>query len=292
LGGNPDHYVVDMHIRDEGPAALRGVNQWRFGGDDFLDGTLWNFGVYWWGLTDKQIKIRRKPSNFIASQARVRIWIAPVPSYDSGWSTVFPDGLGQDFIHQVGGSSDLYVVDTQFKDISASGIGVNQKDYGGNYYHQDEFSQMWSGASWHNLDNNSVSVTRGTGDTAADQVRVRMWRNDKPEYDSNWKTLDPGKMKSFPHNLGGDSDDYVLDLQFFDLNFVGTHQLYWGGNTTVKHDGTYVEEGAYWHNLNKTNVKVTREADDWNAKKVRVRIWKPGSLPSKFIYLPAVLHEK
>lgn len=94
----------------------------------------------------------------------------PTPHYDSGWYTMTA-GSAHIFNHNLGGNTDNYIVDMQFKD---GFYGVHQYFYGVDY---DNSGAVW-GAAWHNLTNSSITVWRGSNDTNVDYVRVRIWRTD------------------------------------------------------------------------------------------------------------------
>jgi hypothetical protein len=93
-----------------------------------------------------------------------------------------------------------------------------------------------------------------------------------PHYDSDWQSISAGTTLSLTHNLGGDPDDYVVDLQFKNTGIgdFGVHQWFYG----VDYDNVGQNWGAAWHNLTGTSIKVTRGDDDGRADQVRVRIWR------------------
>ena len=297
IGGEPDRYVVDIQFKDTGAdgSGGRGVSQMSYGGDSFKllpSGDAQFGGVYWRELSKNQITVYRYADDSVADEVRVRIWIPPTPSYDSKWTSISPSGFEQDFHHPVGGDPDDYVVDMQFKDTAVSGAGVNQQGYGWNYYRTSETNEVWTGAAWSHLDNDSVSVTRAFQDTAAEQVRLRIWKSPKPDYDSSWTLIDKADPEDFLHKLGGNPDDYVLDLQFFDDTYYDVNQIYYGGNLSYETDGSTFREGAFWSKLNASTVNVIRQKRDSFANSVRVRIWKTGFTPSVISYLPLVLQGK
>ena len=290
LGGDPDHYVLDLQFRYQGGR----IHQMGYGGDNskyIPNGKMEYSGVYWWGLNEDQVKIHRLPNDLNADEVRARIWIAPVPSYDSDWVSVNPDGIAQDFIHSLGGNPDDYVIDMQFRDSSATGIGVNQQGFGWNYFKQSATNDVWQGAAWSNLNDDSLSVVRGYQDTGAEQVRIRIWMNKQPDYDSNWSDLNIAE-EVFTHQLGGNPNDYVVDMQFQDEGFHGVNQIYYGENTSYEVDGYLYESGGQWRDLNNSSVRVNQGLNDVFVEKVRVRIWKAESLPSNYIYLPSVTRTK
>ncbi len=81
-----------------------------------------------------------------------------------------------------------------------------------------------------------------------------------PEYDSGWEEIGPRPdpiSVDFPHNLGGDPDDYVVDLECKD---TGGEMMQCG------------YDGAYWYALTDTSVSVW-VAGGSNPAALRVRIW-------------------
>jgi hypothetical protein len=91
-----------------------------------------------------------------------------------------------------------------------------------------------------------------------------------PNYDSGWLAMMPGMIATFTHNVGGDINRYVVDLEFKSTDHGwGIHNYgigHWEGTS-----GSFV--GVHWHNLTATTIKVKRAADDWLANEVRIRIW-------------------
>ncbi len=98
----------------------------------------------------------------------------------------------------------------------------------------------------------------------------------RPAYDSGWQSMAQGETRPFPHGIGGNPDNYVVDLQFQD-QAGGRHQLGYGGETYVSYIGigyfNLDDEGAFWHSLNDQQIMVTRMDNDTYIAKVRVRIW-------------------
>ncbi|MBN1668392.1 MAG: hypothetical protein JW862_14960, partial [Anaerolineales bacterium] len=83
LGGNVDHYVVDMQYRGD---SSNGVNQRYYGGADFgskppagasADDRV---GAYWRSLTTSSITVYRRPEDIYADFVRVRIWVDSQPA--------------------------------------------------------------------------------------------------------------------------------------------------------------------------------------------------------------------
>jgi hypothetical protein len=89
------------------------------------------------------------------------------------------------------------------------------------------------------------------------------------DYDSGWVDVAAGETRVFRHDLGGDPDDYVVDLTAVSLGFIAQapfSQEGFGGDTFW--DGQkLVEQGYAWHSLDSSQVKVTLGAGD---------VWKLG----------------
>jgi hypothetical protein len=86
-----------------------------------------------------------------------------------------------------------------------------------------------------------------------------------PNYDSGWIAIVPGQAYVKNHNLGGNVDNYVVDLQFKDVTGqLGIHNIGIGGNGT---------SGGRYSALNENSITVYRYASDSYIDLFRVRIW-------------------
>ncbi|NIP51749.1 MAG: hypothetical protein GWN61_21325 [candidate division Zixibacteria bacterium] len=101
----------------------------------------------------------------------------------------------------------------------------------------------------------------------------------RPNYDSGWVSVSPGLRVKLNHNLGGDPNNYVVDMQFkgdFDGECV-IHCKGIGGDWYNSFMGTSTYElkweGAFWHSLTYESISVGRSNDDPFADQARVRIW-------------------
>jgi len=91
----------------------------------------------------------------------------------------------------------------------------------------------------------------------------------RPAYDSGWVTINPGQEKTLTHNLGGNVDNYVVDLQFKATSLpFQIHSIAYGGDLVGSR-----REGGYYKNLNTSSVIINRFAHDLQADQMRVRIW-------------------
>ncbi len=86
----------------------------------------------------------------------------------------------------------------------------------------------------------------------------------RPAYDSGWLPMDPGTGIELNHGIGGNVDNYFVDLWFESIAW-GRNQFNYGSSNDNK--------GAFWHNLTNSRIRVYRTSDDPGANQVRVRIW-------------------
>jgi len=89
----------------------------------------------------------------------------------------------------------------------------------------------------------------------------------RPDYDSEWRTISQNQTLTLTHNIGGDVDNYFVDLWF--KGAVGRHNYAYGGEI----DPAWDYRGAYWRELSSTQIEVYRNPDDASISEVRVRIW-------------------
>ncbi len=94
----------------------------------------------------------------------------PAPHWDSGWYTI-AQGETKTWFHDLGGNTDDYVVDLQFKDASGA---INNTYYGLTF---DDINGQW-GAHWSGLTDSAIDVTRAAQDNTVSQVRARIWRTE------------------------------------------------------------------------------------------------------------------
>ena len=90
----------------------------------------------------------------------------------------------------------------------------------------------------------------------------------RPAYDSGWVSISKNTIKTLTHNLGGNPDNYVVDLQF-KSGSLGRNQVGYGGYSR----SAILHYGANWRELDSTQIKVRRKQSDTTAEQIRVRIW-------------------
>jgi len=281
LGGSTDNYVV---IMDYQANDSNGVNQRFYGGADF--GTKPapganaedRVGAYWRSLSKSSVTVYRRPEDIYAEAVRVRIWVDPSPDYDSGWRSLTPAASATTLTHNLGGNADDYVVDMQYRSGSS---GVNQRYFGGADFGSKAFSGSRTndrvGLYWRSLTSSSITLFRRAEDDYAASVRVRIWRRPTPTYDSGWVSISQNQAKTLAHNIGGNPDDYVVDMQYRSGS-SGVNQRYFGGADFGAQPAPGASandrEGAYWRSLSKSSVTVYCRPDDIYANEVRIRIWR------------------
>jgi len=284
IGGNPEDYVVDMQYKYSG-----NVNQRYYGGADFGANPPSGMneddrvGAYWRSLSSSSIAVYRRPEDIYAPQVRIRIWCfwkPPVPDYDSGWVSLGAGASATTLTHNLGGDADDYFVDMQYKYDS----NINRRYYGGADFGVTAFSGTREddrvGAYWRSLDNSTITVFRRAEDDYAPEVRIRIWRMPKPDYDSGWTSLTAGAAATtLSHNLGGDYLDYLVDMQYRTSAFYGrVNQRYYGGADFGANPPSDASEndrqGAYWRSLDLSSITVYRRPEDIYAPEVRIRIWR------------------
>jgi hypothetical protein len=271
LGGNPDDYAIELWFRDTDPGGI-GINTRGAGG---LEAGGNFYGAHWQNLTDTTIQVVRNKDDTSADQVWVHVWICEPPAWDSGWVSIATDEA-RSFTHNVGGNVDDYLVGLWFKDTTPGGIGINTRGYGGL-----EAGGQVRGAAWQKLTDTTIDVLRYPNDPWADQVRVRIFVPDPPDWDSGWVDVTPGMVKLLTHNLGGNLNLYVVREWQKDITEggIGINHRFLGG---FEAGGSFF--GSNWQNLTDTTITLFRRPNDWVADQVRVRIW----LREFKVYLPIV----
>lgn len=278
LGGNTDDYVVDMQYK-----YGSSINQRYYGGADFgataFSGTREDdrVGAYWRSLTISTITVYRRPEDTHAEQVRIRIWVDSSPDYDSGWTSLTPGAASTTLTHSLGGDADDYVVDMQYR---STGDGVNQRYYGGADFGATALSGSREddrvGLYWRSLNNSTINLFRRAEDNYADDVRVRIWVRPTPTYDSGWVSVSQDAANTLTHNIGGNAEDYWVDMQYRSAG-SGVNQRYYGGADFGASPPSGMGEndrvGAYWRSLTDSSITVYRRPEDIYASEVRIRIW-------------------
>jgi hypothetical protein len=283
LGGpSTDNYWVDLDFWN----AVSGINQSYYGGADISD-TNGHVGAYWKNLTTTSISITRRANDPFAEKVRVRIWTDPAPMGYKNWN--YMDRGSYINLTSIVVDPDNYLVDLRFQDTTPGGYGINQRFYGGKdclSTATDCQANAREGATWFGLGTNKASVFRMNEDTSCNdlyqQFLTKTWVLPKPTYVSAWQEITPGGDFTFTHSIGGNAEDYLVDLDFqSDDPVVGINQIYYGGTRLSTHasrsfpalgsPGDMV--GAYWNQLTPSTINVHRNLQDQNADWVRVRIW-------------------
>ncbi len=92
-------------------------------------------------------------------------------------------------------------------------------------------------------------------------------------WSSPWVSIAPGNSQVFHHNLGGNPDDYAVELMAWSST-IGFNRANYGG---LEVNGTWY--GIHWQHLTSNTIEVHRQDDDTDADLVRVRVWQVPSTP-------------
>jgi len=94
-------------------------------------------------------------------------------------------------------------------------------------------------------------------------------------WSSGWVPITAGSSIVFNHNLGGDPNNYAVDLWFRDTD--GLFGINRRGYGEIEVNGQWI--GAHWQNLTSNTVTVVRGTDDGSADLVRVTVWEQTTTP-------------
>jgi hypothetical protein len=278
LGGAVEDYQVQLWFLDLPLAGGYGINIFGYGG---IEAAGFYYGTYWQNLTPTTIEVVRGPLDATADRVRVWIWTPSLAEQQcSAWSDI-DQGAFYTFFHNLGGDADDYVVSLWLKD---TGGLIHHHGYGGL-----EVAGERRGAYWRSLDTQFVSAYRYTHDPYVDQVRLCVSvPEDPPVYDSDWWPIAPGTTLTLTHNVGGNVNGYIVDVEFKDPDGqLAVHQAGLGGDflDPPRAVAATAEHGAHWQRLTDTTIQVVRQQYDPYVGQVRVRIWQRKVQ----VFLPLVL---
>ncbi len=185
--------------------------------------------------------------------------------WTSGWQAINPGAAGKTFTHNIGLPPKQLGVELWFRDTD-TGAGIHRIAYGGL-----EYQGKLYGVYWDQLTTTTIRVYRMPNDNAADEILVRVWAMDPPDYESDWEAIAPGNAHYFNHGLRITNTELSVSMWFSNAQH-GAHQFSYGGLTTAAG-----EEGAYWMRLTDEHVVVYRRPDDIYAEQVRVRVTQAPS---------------
>lgn len=90
----------------------------------------------------------------------------------------------------------------------------------------------------------------------------------RPAFDTGWINISHGQELSVVHNLGGDVDNYFIDLQFKDPNGIEINNKGIGGYEKENN-----KQGAWYYNLNNYSLKIYKQTEANWVDFFRIRIW-------------------
>jgi len=91
----------------------------------------------------------------------------------------------------------------------------------------------------------------------------------KPDYDSNWTSINPNSYVIFEHNLNTTHVLVYMIGKYSDSASPYIHQIDYGGEWC-----TTTHTGAWWCDLTNMTIRVHRRDNDAGWNYVRVLIWK------------------
>jgi len=95
-----------------------------------------------------------------------------------------------------------------------------------------------------------------------------------PDYDSGWLSIGQGEQKVLTHKLGGNADNYFVDMESKTTSGAyGINQFNHGGEKW-RSNNNYMYFGVFWLRLNTNSITVIRWKDDIRSDNIRIRIWK------------------
>ena len=89
----------------------------------------------------------------------------------------------------------------------------------------------------------------------------------RPAFDSGWVEVPAGTDQRIDHDIGGDADDYFVDMQIRYLGKPSNKGL--GGDVRSAASAF----GTYYYGLTNESIWINRYSDDTSAERVRIRIW-------------------
>jgi len=109
---------------------------------------------------------------------------------------------------------------------------------------------------------------RGNINVSSNQIK-NYYGFPRPNYDSGWVSTNHGEKITLNHNIGGNVDNYVVDLQRKD--YTPTHGINnFGIGVNYFHETSF---GVNWQQLTTDSITVWLHSDDGFGGQIRIRIW-------------------
>jgi hypothetical protein len=93
----------------------------------------------------------------------------------------------------------------------------------------------------------------------------------RPAYDSGWIAISSGSTANLTHNLGGNTDNYVVVLQMRESLYELPHNGGLGGDRAYP-DNSFHYTGVSWDDLDTNEISIYRGSSDISADEIRIRI--------------------
>ncbi|NLH16895.1 MAG: LamG domain-containing protein [Phycisphaerae bacterium] len=95
----------------------------------------------------------------------------------------------------------------------------------------------------------------------------------RPAYDSGWIVVPVGDNLTLTHNIGGDVEHYVVDMQMKQETGPFFHGIHNAGIGVDNYVDMY-QRGALWKNLTSNTIELYRPAENtYLTQHIRIRIW-------------------
>jgi hypothetical protein len=149
------------------------------------------------------------------------------------------------------------------RDNTASG---QWSQVSGGYFNTAGGNESYVGGGYSNSASGLTSSIAGGFDNTASSTYATL-SGARPQYDSGWVSIAAGENKTLTHNLGGNVNDYIVDVSFRGPGDFEIHHLGYGDAFPDFH-------GTYWGGLTSDKIGVERGVNENGiVDQVRVRIW-------------------
>jgi len=132
--------------------------------------------------------------------------------------------------------------------------------------------------NYYSVSKNDIPLSDKDEDSNSQHNKVAHSGFPSPNYDSGWQSISSGTDVILNHNLGGNIDNYLVDLGF-KSSLYGINEIYCGNVMTWNPEGKkgWWNMGCYWKNLTPENIRIRLRAETNKFHKTiehfRIRIW-------------------
>lgn len=182
-------------------------------------------------------------------------------------------------------SNNLHIGAGDGIDVTSNSVSVDVSDFVGNGLSESSNNlNIGSNSVTSTMIQNSTIQLADIGQNGATNGEYMKWNGSAwvtgkpgfptPDYEFGWFYLGTNGTTTLTYDdLGGSAEDYLVQLQFKDIdNSLGVNNKYVGGEIYYN-ASSYRDRGAYYYNLTSTSISIKREDTDYSADSIRVRIW-------------------